>query len=313
MSIYLPNSMCIIIASHISNPTRIPYLIECLKSLTSQTIPITIYLSISFDQTIDVHSFTQYIETPQIRILVREQKTPQMRHIQLTFSELSAEYKWIMFCDEDDTYAAIRVERFAETIVQGLNAYSMLLRGVYESTFGKDHREHRHEFWCYCIHRDVLGNFLNKLEPYPDVLENKCCDVLLAEFIRRSNPENIYIPIREPLYNYRVENNNDSVTGFIKTNQSRYTNITSPPPFDSAEWITYVLNWNDYLHENIKIFLHDTYLRTLIGVDFEDILLAEFRINRSLLEYVDVSHLTKMRELYDRVHMVCDEIYYIKL
>jgi hypothetical protein len=136
----------------------------------------------------------QNIETPQIRILVREQKTPQMRHIQLTFSKLSAEYEWIMFCDDDDTYVANRVERIAETIVQGLNAYNLLLRGVYESTFGKDHREHRHEFWCYCIHRDVLGKFLNKLEPYPDVLENKCCDVLLAEFILK-------------IFTYQLENN----------------------------------------------------------------------------------------------------------
>ena len=39
---------CIAIASHISNPLRVNYLQECLRSLVNQSIHISIYLSISF-------------------------------------------------------------------------------------------------------------------------------------------------------------------------------------------------------------------------------------------------------------------------
>ena len=48
MSILLNTKLfCIAVASHISNESRIPYLIECLTSLTTQTIPVEVYLSIS--------------------------------------------------------------------------------------------------------------------------------------------------------------------------------------------------------------------------------------------------------------------------
>jgi len=331
-SYYLPNAMCIIIASHISNHNRIPYLMECLNSLRLQSVPIAIYLSISFETVELRRSFTQIMQTEQnqqnlkdfIHVFIREQKTPQMRHIQLVHSEMSPEHQWILFCDDDDTYDVKRVEKFAEKIAQyynnhnnhnkNHNKHNPLLTGLYESTFGKNHREHRHEFWCYCVNRAILGRFLDSLQKYPDVLENKCCDVLFAEFLRRSNPETCeFIQIVDPLYNYRVDNNSDSVTGFIQMNQPKYRNITNPPPMDHESWADYVVNWDNYLNDNLNVYLHDTYLRTLVGVPFEDILNAEFKANRPLLEFVDKSHLIKIREQFDRVYKVCNEIYDIPL
>jgi hypothetical protein len=43
------NTLCIVIASHMSNPKRINYLVECLGSLVRQTVPISINISISFE------------------------------------------------------------------------------------------------------------------------------------------------------------------------------------------------------------------------------------------------------------------------
>ena len=84
------DSFCIAIASHISNPNRIQYLIECLQSLINQTIQICVYLSISFETTEirDIFLNSIKIESPKISVFIREQKTPQMRHFYLLLNLL---------------------------------------------------------------------------------------------------------------------------------------------------------------------------------------------------------------------------------
>ena len=72
---------CIAIASHISNPDRIPYLLECLDSLISQRTPINIYLSISFanedikEKTLNnLYNNSGFIVPEYLNIRVREKK-----------------------------------------------------------------------------------------------------------------------------------------------------------------------------------------------------------------------------------------------
>jgi glycosyltransferase involved in cell wall biosynthesis len=322
------SKLCIFIASHISNPKRIVYLEECLLSLVRQTIPITIYLSISFetkelrDQLEKmVESSPEIIASQKLELRIREQKTPQMRHIKLLYEEIeihnpNCRHDWIMFCDDDDTYVPDRVYKIGSLLASSFTLKiesRQMIAGVYESTFVKDHREHRHEFWCYCVHREILGRFLMKIAAFPDVLDNKCCDVLFAEYLRRSNQNLLFTRLEEPCYNYRVDDNNDSVTGYIKTNQSHYSVRSTPPPQGDPNWPDYVLDWNDYLHENMSVFLHDVYLRTLVGCELPYILEQEFRANAPLLQYVDESHFQKIKELHERVRTVCNLIYDIPL
>ena len=61
-----------------------------------------------------------------------------------------------------------------------------------------------------------------------------------------------------------------------------------------------MLRWNDYLHDNLTIFMHDTYLRTLVGCDLETILKTEFKNNYAILDYVDQRHVHKITEIYNR-------------
>ena len=152
------NSLCIVIASHLSNTKRICYLIECLESLLKQTVPISVYLSISF-QTQEIKE--DFLKTnrlselcSKINLRIEERKTPQMRHFYLLYPELQRKHNWVMFCDDDDTYEPNRVERISQNIYSGdtqCKQMNKTLAGLYESTFGKDHREHRHEYWCYCV------------------------------------------------------------------------------------------------------------------------------------------------------------------
>lgn len=322
----MQSSFCIAIASHISNINRIPYLQECLRSLISQSLPIQIYLSISFatneirEETLN-QIYNDTIQTDHLNIRVREQKTAQMRHYFLIHEEIHQLHKWVMFCDDDDTYHTNRTKYFIQTIQsiqpqldtaneeRDTTLPKLELAGVYENISQPTHHTKRHEYWCYCIRMDLLTRFFNVVEPTIGVLDDRCCDVLFAEYLRRKSSNWIYATINQPLYYYREDENDDSITGFIQMNQIKYTNQTSPPPMDDDNWLSYVLEWNDYLGDNIHIFLHDTYLRTLVGCDLDTILRAEFKNNYFILDYVDQKHIGRITELHNRVKYVCAEIY----
>jgi len=317
------DSFCIIIASHLSNSKRIEYLSECLESLINQSIKIAIYLSISFENDTIKEEFFQHQTITKvdnkINMIIREQKTPQMRHIYLLNKEIKENKtnkkpcKWAMFCDDDDIYDKIRVEKIVQYI-EGLNRQcsqyeDKICAGLYESTFGKDHREHRHEYWCYCINIELLNKFYERIEKFPDIIDNKCCDVLFAEYLRRSGPDYIFGRIEEKLYNYRVENNNDSITGFIKENQGKYTRFNEPPSLMDINFSEYVVDWNDCLYENMDVYLHDIFLRTIVGCDLDYILKAEFRADSALLSYVDKCHLENITEKHHYWRNVCNGLF----
>jgi glycosyltransferase involved in cell wall biosynthesis len=327
------SDICVVIGSHISNPKRIQYFVECLVSLVRQTIPIAIHVSISFsntelkEQTIAaLMSNQELVSASRIQLRIQDEKTPQMRHIQILVNELVGVHKWIMFCDDDDTYEPNRALRFAQVISKSLQDVETLnsstnnreshckLIGLYESTFGKDHREHRHEYWCYCVDIDVLIQFYAKLSTYPDVLDDKCCDVLFAEHLRRSLPTKLFARITEKLYNYRIDNNTDSITGVIQSNQPKYTNLVQAPPREQVgEWAEYVVYWNQYLYDNIQVYIHDTYLRTLVGCELDYILRSEFMKNYELIEFVDECHVKKISDYHHRLRGICNELYDISI
>jgi len=325
------NSFCILIGSHISNPKRINYLMECLLSLVRQTLPIAVHLSISFatpelkDQTITSIMSNVDLKTANcITIHIKGSKTPQMRHIEYLVNELSGIHEWFMFIDDDDTYEPNRTFHFANTIAKGLQEIGDInkaypndpkqLVGIYESTFGKEHREQRHEYWSYCVHIQLLLDFYAKLSKYPDIIDDRCCDVLFGEYLRRSQPNKLFAQVTEHFYNYRVENNSDSITGFIKTNQPKYTNLQQAPPREHVqEWAEYVIYWNQYLYENMDIYIHDIYLRTLVGCNIDYILRAEFMANFDLIDFIDSCHVKKITDYHNRLRAVCNELYDISI
>jgi hypothetical protein len=310
------NSLCIVIASHLSNTKRICYLIECLESLLKQTVPISVYLSISF-QTQEIKE--DFLKTnrlselcSKINLRIEERKTPQMRHFYLLYPELQRKHNWVMFCDDDDTYEPNRVERISQNIYSGdtqCKQMNKTLAGLYESTFGKDHREHRHEYWCYCVNIEMLGKFYEKLIDYPDIIDNKCCDVLFAEYLRRSSPDHLYCQLKENLYNYRVEENSDSITGYIKGNQQKYTRFNQSPGITDINFADYVVDWNECLYENMEVYLHDIFLRTIVGCDLDYILKAEFRSDSELFGFVDSCHLEKIKKNHQYWRGACDKLF----
>jgi len=323
MGTYMADSFCIAIASHMSNPKRVQYLVECVQSLLSQSIVIPIYLSISFSTDSELLPlFSREMEKngfsthPMMHIYIREEKTPQMRHFLQLLDVIVLRHDWIMFCDDDDTYETNRVESLIQsihTIQVQVNDPSKTLAGLYESHCNKDHREHRHEYWCYCVHKTIMTRFYGIINEYPDVVDNKCCDVLFGEYMRRLGPNYFFGRLDMRLYNYRVTENQDSVTGVIKARQSIYTKNDAHPPLGDPHLPDYILDWNDYLYANLDVYLHDVFLRTIVGCDLDYILRAEFRTDYDLLPYVDGCHLTRIRELHEYLKMICGKLFDIPL
>ena len=315
----------IVIASHISNIKRIYYLVECLQSLIDQTLPCNIYLSISFETCHLKHVFINilnddpFLKTTLLKVFIREQKTPQMRHIQSVLSELETDkIDWIMFCDDDDTYEENRVSIFYNRIQACLKEIAekyptKCLAGAYESTFGKHHEEQRHEFWCYCISFKVLNDFYRKIylqgtaSIIDPIIEHNCCDIIFGEYLRRLMHSELYMysRITEPYYNYRVEES-DSITGIIKVTQST---VWQPMIVNDEDVHVYVKLYNEYLEKNIHVYLHDTYLRTSIGNEIDEILKAELKRDYRFLDLIDKKHIDKIRDYHDSLKRVVKGIY----
>ena len=230
---------------------------------------------------------------------------------------------WVLFCDDDDLYSPTRVAEFAARIaecsreLQKVGEPETLLIGLYEShDFGIDHRATRHEYWCYCVRFGILYEFFQKLAPYQDVIDNKCCDIVWAEYLRRLAPSRLFSCIDKKMYHYRRHDNADSITGEISTIQKHIIRRANPPALHDASigvaFADYVVEWDEYLYENLDFYLHDTFLRTVVGNGFDDILRAEFLADYPYLEFVDACHVAKLRALYDRLYGICQILYDVK-
>ena len=321
MEIY-PKDFCIFVASHISKQQRIILLFECLSSLIQQNMSIYIYVSISFENKSLMDACIQKISQDEsinncafLNILVRENKCSQMQHIYLLYQETNKSHKWIMFCDDDDKYLKDRTFKIGEQTVlyeHQLKNTELELGGIYESTFGKDHREHGHEYWCYCVHKDILLDFFHHLKDNEEIIKHPCCDVLLSEYLRRKSNQWLFGRLKEKQYLYRNNNNDESITHFITSQQKKYTNTSIPPSKNSNEWKHYLKEFNDFLTENINIFMHDLFVLCITNMDFQTYLKREFLANYAILDYVDQNHIQKLKENHEKWTTIFQSMYEIK-
>jgi hypothetical protein len=123
--------------------------------------------------------------------------------------------------------------------------------------------------------------------------------------------KHVFLRITEPLYHYKTENNSDSITGTIQKLRSNW--VANPPALATPHFPEYIIALNDYLHKNIHLYLHDTYLRTLIGNSFNQILEHEFKADYIHLKYLDDIHVEKLKTYYDYLKGICNELYDFKL
>jgi glycosyltransferase involved in cell wall biosynthesis len=318
----------ILIASHISNKRRIHYLQECLQSISQQSqlnssliAPntfspyIRVYISISFeteelkDETINL---LQTFSPKFLQYKIQPTKTSQFKHYQSAVQDLACKYDWYWFCDDDDTYEPDRIATFINIVK--MHEHDPAFTGVYESSVGQTHQQYRYEYWAYCVRSAILERFFAVVQD-DEVLDNKCCDILLVEYLRRLDPTQytfyrIDVAPDRPLYRYRKTDNETSVTETILKSQ-QYLWTPNPPPITDPGFADYIVRWNEYLHDNLDFYMHDMFLRTVVGCDLEYILRTEFQADYPYLDFVDVQHKERMIEQYEKTRDLCVSLYMV--
>jgi hypothetical protein len=68
-----------------------------------------------------------------------------------------------------------------------------------------------------------------------------------------------------------------------------------------------------YLDKELQIYIHDTFLRTIVGNNFDDILRHEFLSEYVILGMVKKEHIQTIYEHHMRLLHIANSMYHIKI
>jgi hypothetical protein len=311
---------CVIVPSHISNINRTKMLMRCLHSLTTQTTKIPIYLSISFETEIDKTLFNKLIEkndlvnNETLTIIYQHQRTSQFRHIENVVDNIKNVYKYVMFCDDDDTYEIDRVEKFMVLINFGITncPKDKNFSGCYESDLQKgSHSSSFYEYWSYCVDVDVILNFIEilKINNYGYVVDNTMCDVLFSTYLRHLDDRHVFASICEKLYNYN--RNEFSITQTILKNNKRNREEHVPIITNNIEM--FIKSMNEDIERNMEVIKDNIFLLYSIRKSsLDDILKRLLGENYMYKNRINPTILSKIEFEYDNVKCLCEYLYQYK-
>lgn len=202
---------CIFIASHIRYDNQINLLDKCLKSLINQKcVRCNIYLSISFEVDRYESQFTNYHNKNRdnlrgLSIFISKKQLYQLEHYKVLSNYVSKNYKYILFCDDDDTYNMYRIS-ILYGILTNLSSYTNIYAISDNCNKGQTVLK---EYWSYLIKSEILQEFFKLSEGYEDLFKHKFADMYLSMFLQNySSDNNKCIVIPENLYNYNKYNKN---------------------------------------------------------------------------------------------------------
>ena len=198
--------IAILVASHLTK-SRIAYIRECFRSLNNQSVKADIFASISFESDLQEKLELIIKDFPGINFRIKVKKTSQMNHLRSLTNEVN-KYDLLMFCDDDDTYKAERVEEFVKHLEAGFS-------GVREICDQVDARNP--EFWAYGIKPALIKDFFLRIDEagLSGELSWECADMYLSWFLSKnqlvSKGISSFRNSKGHLYNY-TKDNEDSIT-----------------------------------------------------------------------------------------------------
>lgn len=308
--------VCVIVPSHISNASRTKMLINCLQSLINQTYKIQIYLSISFETDLDKILFNaamrknNLVDNHSLNIIQQQRKTSQFGHIENVVNQVKNLYKYVMFCDDDDTYDLNRVIKFILSIQHGLNHISTnkIFAGVYDTHLQEgDHNTIFHEYWSYCVDINLVTNFFDiiRSNSYDRVIDNKMCDVLFAMYLRSLDDNYVFISVREKLYNYN--RNIHSVTGQIRQMNKEKNKFEQ---YVERDFSRFIQDMNRTLEENMVGNKNNIFINHSVALlSFEENLELILQENYKYVDYVDERIIEELKVEYDNIKALCKLLY----
>jgi 1-acyl-sn-glycerol-3-phosphate acyltransferase len=73
------------------------------------------------------------------------------------------------------------------------------------------------------------------------------------------------------------------------------------------------LIFSKWFDNELDIYIHDTYVRTIIGNSFDEILQNEFKSEYLVLPMIDTKHILEIHEYHSRLREVANQLYFIKI
>jgi hypothetical protein len=159
-----------------------------------------------------------------VQFLFHKKQLFQMEHIYELTKKYATLHDLIMFCDDDDTYKDIRVDKFCEGYEWGIKNI-IYFGGVKEIVESSDPKSEAPEFWRYGVTSKILTEFFERFEKNNtfELLKHIFGDMYFRYYLRLINKNNknfgyatILIDKKESeLYQYNL-NNENSVCATIK-------------------------------------------------------------------------------------------------
>ena len=219
--------------------------------------------------------FHKLMDNDNIHIIMKNQKTSQFRHIFEVFELVKEDFDFYMYCDDDDTYKATRVEHFMNAINFTLSSKHKIddLMGVYENHKKINTQVNYLEFWNYCISKKYIQELLTKLNDggYYYHVDNVMFDMFYGAYFRYiMSRTKFFVEINVELYNHNDYEN--SITGIITKNNKR----------DKPT----IVNYSDYIENDIAGFKNHIFLDVANGLDVsvDKMLWEQLGIKRGIIK-----------------------------
>jgi hypothetical protein len=183
----------VLVPSHIYYPDQLSRLDTCLDSLCSQTVVPDIFVSISFANDTYKREFATLLRKyPIVKFTLSAKQKFQMEHLSI-LTQFVRDYDMIMFCDDDDTYLPMRVEKFVDafdTVKEHCHTTGLEVGGVREVEDTKQVLGYL-EYWAYGIPPSLLIEFFHLSKKYEDLMRHKFADMYLRTYLRRTRGKSI--------------------------------------------------------------------------------------------------------------------------
>jgi len=142
-----------------------------------------------------------------------------MEHLSI-LTPLVSDYDMVMFCDDDDTYLPMRVEKFIEAFEntkEHCDKTGLQFGGVKEVQ-DANKVDAPPEYWAYGIPPSLLIEFFHRVKGYEDLMCHKFADMYLRNYLRLIGIGSIIFGTFVPdiagvtMYQYTLDNPNSICT-----------------------------------------------------------------------------------------------------
>lgn len=311
---------CVLIPSHINCVERIDSLIKCINSLKNQTVELDILLSISFENmelheqfNILIHGICENRKINLIYVIV-ETKNSQFKHLLNLYDryiyynfideyyipnddgimyDQTINYKYVLFCDDDDYYHNTRVEKMVSLLKRGNQCVCETKHyDEYEASINY------HEYVYYGIDVNLCATFFNFIKRNDNhIFDHKFCDLLLSRFIQNKilDGEQKCAYIYESMYVQNRHFHNSVTSRILKKNKEN----GKERHFD---FNTFIKRLNEDLIDNIQSLSNNVYPMYLMKeLSFKNIIREQLQSNYKYLKLIDKKIIQTLRDEYNYI------------